>query len=73
MSSTKSAPSTETDQQTAAPEVPATAHASASDAPPIVAHVSAAELAASGALDTLFVQIDSGRVQRSGAGGLFPS
>ena len=33
---------------------------------------SAAELAASGALDSLFAQIDSGKLQLSGAGGLIP-
>ena len=36
------------------------------------ARVSAADLAASGALDSLFEQIDAGRVQLSGAGGLLP-
>jgi hypothetical protein len=36
------------------------------------ARVSAADLAASGALDSLFEQIDAGRVQFSGAGGLLP-
>ena len=34
--------------------------------------ISAADLAASGALDTLFEQIDSGEVQLSGNGGLIP-
>src|SRR5690606_24754731 len=33
---------------------------------------SAAELAASGALDSLFAQIDAGKLQLSGAGGLIP-
>jgi transposase-like protein len=37
-----------------------------------VARVSAANPAASGALDALLEQIDSGRVQLSGAGGLLP-
>ena len=37
-----------------------------------MARVSAAELAASGALDSLFEQIDAGHVQLSGDGGLLP-
>ena len=72
-----SEPSAELDRPNAAPDVPASPDASAPDpsAPDDVgpaARVSAAELAASGALDSLFEQIDAGQVQLSGAGGLLP-
>lgn len=66
MSTTTSDPNSEADWQAAAPDVPA-AHD-----PSAAARFSAADLAASGALDTLFGQIDAGRVQLSGAGGLLP-
>ena len=59
-------PTTEAERQPATADVPAPAESLA------VARVSAAELAASGALDSLFEHIDAGHVQLSGAGGLLP-
>ena len=66
MSTSSSDPTAEAERQPAAADVPAPAESLA------VARVSAAELAASGALDSLFEQIDGGQVQLSGDGGLLP-
>lgn len=60
------------DPSTEAERWPTTPDAPRLDDPSRAAPLSAAGLAASGALDTLFEQIDSGRVQLSGAGGLLP-
>ena len=66
MPTSSSIPSSDPGRQPDAPEVPTPAE------PAIGARVSAADLAASGALDSLFAQIDAGQVQLSGAGGLLP-
>jgi hypothetical protein len=66
LSTSISDPNLEADRRSTLPDVPA------ADDLTTAALVSAADLAASGALDTLFEQIDSGRVQLSGAGGLLP-
>ena len=66
MPTSSSIPSSDPGRQPDAPEVPTPAE------PAIGSRVSAADLAASGALDSLFAQIDAGQVQLSGAGGLLP-
>lgn len=66
MPTSSSIPSSDPGRQPDAPEVPTPTE------PAIGARVSAADLAASGALDSLFAQIDAGQVQLSGAGGLLP-
>jgi putative transposase len=66
LSTSLSDPTADTSRQPAAADAPAPAEALAATP------VSAADLAASGALDSLFEQIDAGQVQLSGAGGLLP-
>jgi putative transposase len=66
LSTSISEPSSEAEPQRTTVDVPAAEDVASA------ALVSAADLAASGALDTLFEQIDAGRVQLSGAGGLLP-
>ena len=66
MSTTTSDPNSDTDRQATAADGSAPHDAKAAT------RVSAADLAASGALDSLFEQIDAGRVQLAGAGGLLP-
>jgi putative transposase len=66
LSFTKSNPNPEADEHSIE------ADASAVNEPATAPRVSAADLASSGALDALFKQIDSGKVQLSGTGGLLP-
>jgi putative transposase len=66
LSTSLSDPTTEAERQPAVADAPARAESLAAG------RVSAADLAASGALDSLFEQIDGGQVQLSGAGGLLP-
>jgi putative transposase len=66
LSPTKSDPSSDVDDRSTDAALSAVTDPAASSP------ASAAELVASGALDALFEQIDSGQVQLSGAGGLLP-